>query len=403
MVSDTRPNAVRSWSPQKNPPRRASSLPWVPSVATRSTLQSPHVLRRIPWPAAANPPDCPHEAWVSGVLPIEDFEHDPAPIHRDDSPRELGCERNGGDAHACSHSRGRRSSRARAPKPPPTRVVRRARRRNSAVGSSCSTTIPGSGPRAPRAAFILGNPSMCAAIGTTTSERRSTTRAPASSRSTGMRRSRRARRIGFTLRGSRAARNPTGGREFFHGLRLEPIVNRVPSTKRGLATKRVRTFSVEYYNDVAAWTIQGAFAKDVAQPDLDNIQFADGAMSIQLIFTEASEADLPSLKGSSRVAMQCLQRVRQETIPNYSVRLFEVDVAVRDTYTNPSIGWLFRTLRLRRRIAGRDGVRSARAQRRESGPRRHRSHDRWKCFHYRCDISGETLQSLARSTTSHTS
>ncbi|XP_019619798.1 PREDICTED: uncharacterized protein LOC109466514 [Branchiostoma belcheri] len=149
------------------------------------------------------------------------------------------------------------------------------------------------------------------------------------------------------------------GREPIHGMTMER-----PAEPGYLATtdKRwIQTWSVGFYNAYGGYTI-GRFWKDPGKPTLtENVTFPPGTVAFKLLFTEATERDIPALKGakvweaaiamptspipptaSQQEARTLLANVLNCTDrgPNpYPLRLIQVDVMVRDPRSN--IGWLF--------------------------------------------------------------
>ncbi|KAI8495106.1 hypothetical protein Bbelb_270920 [Branchiostoma belcheri] len=149
------------------------------------------------------------------------------------------------------------------------------------------------------------------------------------------------------------------GREPVHGMTMER-----PAEPGYLATtdKRwIQTWSVGFYNAYGGYTI-GQFWKDPGKPTLtENVNFPPGTVAFKLLFTEATERDIPGLKGSkvweaaiamptSPIPPTASQQEARTLLANvlnctdrgpnpYPLRLIQVDVMVRDPRSN--IGWLF--------------------------------------------------------------
>jgi hypothetical protein len=136
---------------------------------------------------------------------------------------------------------------------------------------------------------------------------------------------------------------PTSGREFIRGLTRERT-----SPKQELhanQTKRVSNWAVGFYNPIAAFTIGQVWANPSA-PNTDAVNFSDGAVAFKLLFTSATEAQVPflanSMKWQANIDLVDLTPPSTDRQP-HDVLLLQVDVAVRDDRANDTTGWVFGT------------------------------------------------------------
>jgi len=129
------------------------------------------------------------------------------------------------------------------------------------------------------------------------------------------------------------------GREFVRGLTLERS-----SRPKELAPTQTSTFSnwaVGMYNANGGYVI-GQVWKDHNSPDPTAAKFPDGTVSCKLLFTTATPAQVPYLKNSFEwQADVSLAGSTNRSIQ--TVRLLQVDVAVRDTRADATTGWVFGT------------------------------------------------------------
>ena len=153
-----------------------------------------------------------------------------------------------------------------------------------------------------------------------------------------------------------ADRPGTDGREFVHGMTHE-----FDSSAKTLVHdpgKFVDTWSAAYYNDRAGFGIGQVYcdpdSPDPAalNPDPDGLNnFADGSYIIKLLFSTATDEQLPTMKNalewqadifdesSPNVATRGLSRAMRDRSRRYG--LLQIDVAVRDDRS--ATGWLFGT------------------------------------------------------------
>jgi hypothetical protein len=128
------------------------------------------------------------------------------------------------------------------------------------------------------------------------------------------------------------------GREFIHGLTRERS-----SRPRELHPNQAGTWqnwAVSIYNPRGGYTI-GRVWRNPNSPDPGVAKFPTGAVSIKLIFTEAPVSEVPYLAGS--VEWQADINRANNAAPRPTLRLLQMDIAVRDTRATSTTGWVFGT------------------------------------------------------------
>ena len=128
------------------------------------------------------------------------------------------------------------------------------------------------------------------------------------------------------------------GREFIRGLTREKS-----SRPRELHQNQTSTFdnwAVSVYNPRGAYTI-GQVWKDPNSPDPSVAKFPIGTVGIKLVFTEATVAEVPYLAGSVEWQADIKRAGGSGARP--TLRLLQVDLAVRDSGANSTTGWVFAT------------------------------------------------------------
>jgi hypothetical protein len=137
------------------------------------------------------------------------------------------------------------------------------------------------------------------------------------------------------------------GREYHHGLTRERR-SRARELHPLQVTDRVQNWAVSLYNDRGGYTIGKTWLTPDGFPDPSNATFPDHAVSFKLLFTAASVAEVPYLKGSFKWTANInpstnppagtpFNRVDQE------MHLLQLDVAVKDPRAATDSGWVFGT------------------------------------------------------------
>lgn len=128
------------------------------------------------------------------------------------------------------------------------------------------------------------------------------------------------------------------GREFIRGLTRERS-----SRPRELHPNQAGTWenwAVSIYNPRGGFTL-GRVWRDPNAPNPAEAKFPTGTVSAKLIFTQAPVSEVPYLAGS--VEWQADIDRASGTGPRPTLRLLQVDIAVRDTRAASTTGWVFGT------------------------------------------------------------
>jgi hypothetical protein len=145
------------------------------------------------------------------------------------------------------------------------------------------------------------------------------------------------------------------GREFVHGLTHERS-----SRPKELAPTQVSSFqnwAVGMYNAPGGWII-GKVWKDPNHPEPKEFaSFPDGTVSIKLLFTEANPAEVPYLEGSKEWDAYIYDKNESPINPNgvrkvKTMRLLQIDIAVRDVRNDSVTGWVFGTFTYNNALGG---------------------------------------------------
>jgi hypothetical protein len=138
----------------------------------------------------------------------------------------------------------------------------------------------------------------------------------------------------------------TTGREFVHGLTRERV-----SRPYELAPQQSHywdNYGVAYYN-APGGMILGRVWKDHARPDATAAVFPNGTVAVKLLFTAATEEDVPYLKGSpqwrANVYPDPSELNPRVTGPRaiLNLSLLQIDIAVKDQRVSDLAGWVFGT------------------------------------------------------------
>jgi hypothetical protein len=136
------------------------------------------------------------------------------------------------------------------------------------------------------------------------------------------------------------------GREFIHGLTRERV-----SRIHELDPHQAHTwnnYAVGFYNAPGAYVIGRVWA-DHANPDLTAGQMPEGTVAAKLLFTTASVAEVSYLQGAPEWQAYVYSDVNDPApAPNSprtvtTVRLLQIDLAVKDSRVADTTGWVFGT------------------------------------------------------------
>ncbi|GAB3455967.1 hypothetical protein GCM10027321_09260 [Massilia terrae] len=137
-------------------------------------------------------------------------------------------------------------------------------------------------------------------------------------------------------------------REAIHGLSV--AIGSVDTSlfPRTRLAKPFTTYTVTYYNRIAAQTLGKIWNRSALAPNLDPAatQYAEGSITVKLAFTTADASVWPAMEGA--LAWQAMVSANATTgqpdQPSLQrLRLLQVDVVVKDTQSAPDTGWVFAT------------------------------------------------------------
>jgi hypothetical protein len=128
------------------------------------------------------------------------------------------------------------------------------------------------------------------------------------------------------------------GREFIRGMTRER-----PSRVGELGpaqTSEHANWAVGFYNARGGYTI-GQVWKDPAKPDPRKAKFPSNTVTCKFLFTTAPLTQVPFLEGSLEWQADINRQSGTGTRP--TLRLLQLDVAVKDNRANSTTGWVFGT------------------------------------------------------------
>jgi len=138
-------------------------------------------------------------------------------------------------------------------------------------------------------------------------------------------------------------------REPLRGLTMER-----PTPLQDLArtqTRVLQTWAIGFFNSAAASVLGGVWA-DPNEPNWSkDVRFPPGALIFKVLFTDATDEELPTMKGSPEwqavIAKtpppgQSLDPAKRNNFPS-TVRLLQLDIAVATPHQHSPIGWVFGT------------------------------------------------------------
>ena len=134
------------------------------------------------------------------------------------------------------------------------------------------------------------------------------------------------------------------GREFIHGMTRER--NSRPKELAPTQACYTQNWAVGFYNAPGAFVI-GQVWKDQNKPDATKALFPDGTVSIKLLFTSATESAVPYLKNAFNWQANIDPLTSACTLPDLSgtrkpasMKLLQIDLAVRDKNADSTTGWI---------------------------------------------------------------
>lgn len=150
------------------------------------------------------------------------------------------------------------------------------------------------------------------------------------------------------------------GREFMHGLTRE---RSSPKGELGSGQKRcVQNWAVGFYNPAGGVTLGEIWGDGTQPPVPAKARFPVGTVVAKLLFTHATETEVPMLAGAPRWQANVHDPAKLDTrgCPEEidrvaaEVRLLQLDVAVRDKDANSTTGWVFGTFVYNGALSGSD-------------------------------------------------
>lgn len=104
----------------------------------------------------------------------------------------------------------------------------------------------------------------------------------------------------------------------------------------------VQSWAVGLFNQPGAY-ILGRIWRDQWTADLSEMKYPEGTFVIKFLFTEASEAEVPYLKGSPTWSANIYTKEGATTRETKFMRMLQIDFAIRDKRMDAQTGWVFGT------------------------------------------------------------
>lgn len=155
------------------------------------------------------------------------------------------------------------------------------------------------------------------------------------------------------------------GREFIHGLTRARDFS--PGELGPSQTGCRQNWALAFYNDVGGKVLRRIWGAGAHDPDLSALPFYDGTVAVKLVFSEATAVDDPRLAGAPEItanihvapkASDCAPATTPsgKAAPRtpQTLRLIQLDLAVRDDRASYKTGWVFGSFRYDGTIPGRD-------------------------------------------------
>jgi hypothetical protein len=128
-------------------------------------------------------------------------------------------------------------------------------------------------------------------------------------------------------------------REFIHGMTSERRSR--PGELAPTQTQMWQNWAVGMYNAPGGFVIGRVWANPNA-PNPSSAAFPDGTVAFKLLFTQAPASQVPYLANDFEWIAD-INRISTGGAPPVSLRLLQIDVAVRDTRADSTTGWVFGT------------------------------------------------------------
>jgi hypothetical protein len=128
------------------------------------------------------------------------------------------------------------------------------------------------------------------------------------------------------------------GREFVSGLTRERSSR--PFELFNTQVDTVQNWAVGFYNPLGGYILGKVWA-DSLNPILSEGVFIEGTIGAKLLFTDANINQVPYLKDSYECQAYIYDKNGNKTIK--TLKLLQLDIAVKDSRTNLTTGWVFGT------------------------------------------------------------
>ncbi|MGO1068149.1 hypothetical protein [Lysobacter sp. CA199] len=132
------------------------------------------------------------------------------------------------------------------------------------------------------------------------------------------------------------------GREWRRGLTRERMAR--PFDLHRKQTVRAQNWAVGFYNDRGAVSLGKVWRTADGRPDPSKSTFADNTVACKLLFTDATTAQIPYLSRTKTWTANIYPDVAYDKPRvDRTVRLLQLDVAVKDPRMADTTGWVFGT------------------------------------------------------------
>lgn len=130
------------------------------------------------------------------------------------------------------------------------------------------------------------------------------------------------------------------GREFIHGMTRERTSR--PGELGPGQTGFIQNWAIGFYNEEGGYTV-GQVWNDSNDPDPTKAQFSNGTAVVKVLFTEADPTQVPELEGAFEWRANVHQNRPTSPKEIKTLRLLQVDVAVKEPRVAETTGWVFGT------------------------------------------------------------
>lgn len=155
------------------------------------------------------------------------------------------------------------------------------------------------------------------------------------------------------------------GREFIHGLTR--VRDFSPGELGPNQTACRQNWTLAFYNDAGGTVLRKVWGHGNRDPNLDALSFPEGTVAVKFVFTEATSGDDPKLAGAPELlanihtdpsASACAPLTDSAGDPAprapKSLRLIQIDLAVRESRATYKTGWVYGSFRYDGSMPGND-------------------------------------------------